>query len=196
MSRTIPMMPPRVRKIVMVVHVLCAVSWLGLTIGDVTMALTALTTDDPALQHAMFRALNVIGGTLLLPVSLLTLLTGLMQAFGTPWGLLKHKWVLTKFLLTSVAVLLTPFSLLPGLRDNVAIVENTPADQLADIGASGWNGLLSSGGVSLTLYTTCLVLSIFKPWGRTKRGQRAIANRGADRRAELNRTADRAESVM
>lgn len=196
MSRTIPMMTPRVRKLVMVVHVLFAVSWLGLTIGNVTMALTALTTDNPELQHAMFRAMNVIGGTLLLPISLLTFLTGLLQAFATPWGLLKHKWVLTKFLLTSVAVLLTPFSLLPGLRENVAIVDSTPAGQLADIGASGWNGLLSSGGVSLTIYTTCLVLSIFKPWGRTKRGQRALADRRGDRRAELDGAADRAEPVV
>lgn len=196
MSRTIPMMTPRQRKLVMIVHVACAVSWLGLTIGNVTMALTALTTDDPELQHAMFRALNVIGGTLLLPISLLTFLTGLLQAFTTPWGLLKHKWVLTKFLLTSVAVILTPFSLLPGLRENVAIVEATQPGQLADIGADGWNGLLSSGGVSLTLYTTCLVLSILKPWGRTKRGRRALAERRGDRRAELDRAADRAESVV
>jgi hypothetical protein len=39
------------------------------------------------------------------PLDCLALLTGLIMAFGTPWGLLRHYWVLIAFRLTSFALI-------------------------------------------------------------------------------------------
>jgi hypothetical protein len=77
-----------------------------------------------------------------------------------------------KFVLTLVAVTLTPLSLLPGIHEAIAVVENTPVDRLAEVDASG---LLFAGCVSTSMYLTCVVLSVFKPWGRTGFGKRKLA---------------------
>jgi hypothetical protein len=44
---------------------------------------------------------------------------------------------------------------------------DTPADQLAGIGRLGMT-TLAAGIVSTTMYLTNAVLSVLKPWGRTR----------------------------
>jgi hypothetical protein len=163
-------MPPTVRKTVLSLHVIVAVGWLGVTFGDVTLGLTAILTDTPAVQHSMFRALGTIADVLLLPIAWLAYGTGLLLALGTRWGLVRHKWVLVKFLLTTLTVGLTTFSLVPGLKTMRDTVNDTPADQLVPLGAAEVSGLITAGIVSTTCYVTAVVLSIFKPWGRTRWG--------------------------
>jgi hypothetical protein len=163
-------MPPTVRKTVQSLHVIVAVGWLGLTFGDVTLGVTAVVTDTPSVQHAMFRALGTIADVLLLPIAWVAYATGILMALGTRWGLVRHKWVLTKFLLTTLTVALTTFSLVPGLKTMRDTVNATPADELVPMSTADVSGLVSAAVVSTTCYTICVVLSIFKPWGRTRWG--------------------------
>jgi hypothetical protein len=178
-GRKLPLMRPRVRKIVLVLHVVSSVSWLGLSIGYLTLGITAVVTDRPERQHAMFLALGVLGDMLLLPISWTAFLTGLLLAVGTHWGLFQHVWVLVKFALTLVAVVLIPLNLLQGIHAMVVAVEHTAVGQLTDVGGGTINGLLSAGCMSSSMYITCVVLSIFKPWGRTGYGTRKMAGRPA-----------------
>ena len=164
-------MPPKVRRTVLVLHIIAAVSWLGLTFADVTLAITAMASENPEVRHAMFRALGTIADILLIPVAWTAFLTGLLLALGTQWGLLRHKWVLTKFCLTVLTVALTTFSLVPGLKGMRDEVNATPAGELVQLETSDVTALISAGIISTTIYTTCVVLSVFKPWGRTKRGR-------------------------
>lgn len=167
-ARRIPLMPPPVRRTVLVLHVITAVGWLGVTFADVALGATALATNDPELQHAMFRALGVIADFVLVPIAWSAFLTGLLLALGTKWGLVRHKWVLTKFVLTTLVVLLTTFSLTPGLKAQRDAAESAAADQLI---ATDPNSMISAGVVSTTIYTICVLLSIVKPWGRTRWGR-------------------------
>jgi hypothetical protein len=73
-----------------------------------------------------------------------------------------------KFTLTTIAVVLIPLSLLPGLRELSSLVANTPPDQLTDVGAVGLD-ILAAGLVSTSMYVTNAVLSVLKPWGRTRK---------------------------
>lgn len=177
--RKLPAMRPRLRRTVLVLHVVSSVSWLGLSIGYLTLAITAVVTDSPEQQHAMVRAVGVLGDRLLLPISWIAFLTGVWIALGTHWGLFRHKWVLVKFALTLVAVVLIPSSLLPGIHQAVATVAHTAPGQFTDIGVATTRGLLSAGCVSSSMYITCVVLSIFKPWGRTRFGKRKLAGQPA-----------------
>lgn len=170
-TRRLALMPQRVRKTVLVLHVITAVGWLGVTFADLALGVTALTTDRPEIQHAMFQALGVIATFVLIPIAWSAFLTGLLLALGTKWGLIRHKWVLTKFLLTTVVVTLTTFSLTPGLKERRAEVEATPADQLLLLEVDDRSGMISAGIVSTSIYVICVLLSILKPWGRTRWGR-------------------------
>jgi hypothetical protein len=159
---------PTTRKWLLLLHVVVSVGWLGLNVGLLTLEITGLTTDDPTTQHTALGALYLIGGPLLIPVSLLAYTSGILLGFYSKWGVFRYRWVLVKFTLTTVAVVLVPLSLLPGLGDLSQLVANTPADELADLGPLGLS-MLAAGCVSTTMYVTNALLSVLKPWGRTRR---------------------------
>jgi hypothetical protein len=159
---------PTTRKWLLILHIVTSVGWLGLNVGNLTLAVTGLTTDDPGTQHVALQALYLVGGTLLIPVSLLAFTSGVALSLLTQWGLFRYRWVMVKFTLTLIAVVLIPLSLLPGLRELSAMVTATAPDRLTDVGGVGMD-ILAAGLVSTTMYVTNAVLSVLKPWGRAKK---------------------------
>ncbi|MFI9011728.1 hypothetical protein ACIGNX_31275 [Actinosynnema sp. NPDC053489] len=146
-------MRPKARKTWLLLHVISSVGWLGVTAGMLVLALAAF--DEPRLYQAM----ALLGDLVVLPLALAALATGVVLSLGTRWGLVKHRWVLVKFVLTVVAVVATAFALRSGLHD--------AADGV--VGTAGRDVLVASC-VSLVLYTVNTALSVFKPWGRTRWG--------------------------
>ncbi len=59
-----------------------------------------------SLRVAPGLAMDLTGWFVIVPFSLASLVTGLVQALGTTWGLFRHYWVLIKFLITVVAAVL------------------------------------------------------------------------------------------
>ncbi|MER5260951.1 hypothetical protein ABTZ99_02555 [Actinosynnema sp. NPDC002837] len=143
---------PKAGKTWLLLHVVTSVGWLGVTIGMLVLALAAF--DAPQLYQAM----ELLGDLVVLPLALGALVTGVVLSLGTKWGLVRHRWVLVKFVLTVVAVIATTFSLRSGLHE--------AADGVVAAGGD----VLAAACVSLALYTFNTVLSVFKPWGRTRWG--------------------------
>lgn len=158
------------RRVLLTLHVITSVGWLGLSLANISLAITVNTTSDPQIQHSIYRVLEIIGNTVILPVSITAFITGVLVSVGTQWGLLRHRWVLVKFGLTLLTVLLTFFSMVPGLREASAVVDATAPGELAQLDGSG---LLYAAFVSTSIYTINVVLSVFKPWGRTRWGGQA-----------------------
>ncbi|MGW0534670.1 DUF2269 family protein [Streptomyces sp. NPDC003032] len=173
-----------VRRATLVVHVIGAACWLGLTLGLVALALTAITTGSTAAVEAAVRSMKVFADWLVLPLALLTLLSGLLLSLGTQWGLAKHRWVYTKFWLTLATTTASAFALRPGVDDSVATV--AAGGPITDA-----SGLIAGPLVSLSAYLFMTVLSVLKPWGLTRRGQR---QRGEKERASAHKRVD-AEDV-
>lgn len=148
-----------VRRGILVAHVAVSVSWLGLTVGLLTLGITAFVSGDPATAEAATRSMKTFGDWLVVPVALLSLVSGLVLSLGTPWGLARHRWVWTKFWLTLVTTGLSIFSLRPGI--NAAA-----ADGVADI------DLVIAPSVATATYLFITAISVLKPWGLTRRGRR------------------------
>jgi hypothetical protein len=83
-----------------------SVGWLGAAAAYIALAITGITSVDAQQAHAAYLSLELIGWLVIVPASLASLLTGLVQLLGTEWGLFRHYWVSAKFLLTSVATLI------------------------------------------------------------------------------------------
>ncbi|MFC8701621.1 DUF2269 domain-containing protein [Streptomyces anulatus] len=148
-----------VRRGILAAHVAVSVSWLGLTVGLLTLGITAFVSGDPATAEAATRSMKTFGDWLVVPVALLSLVSGLVLSLGTPWGLARHRWVWTKFWLTLVTTGLSIFSLRPGI--NAAA-----ADGVADI------DLVIAPSVATATYLFITAISVLKPWGLTRRGRR------------------------
>ncbi|MFI2187259.1 DUF2269 domain-containing protein [Streptomyces sioyaensis] len=167
------------RRAVLVLHVAVSVSWLGLTLGLLALGLTGYTTGSPEMATAAYRAMKVFGDWLVLPIALMSLVSGLVLSLGTPWGLARHRWVVIKFWLTLLTLLLSVFALRPGINHlAAAAAAGTPPAGIQ---------LVIASAVATAIYFFLTAISVLKPWGPTKRGSRLRAAQSAGARARRAR---------
>lgn len=157
-------MPPRLRKVALTLHVSTSVGWLGAILAYLAVDITAVSSHDVSTVRGAYAAMEVIVVYAIVPLALASVLIGTINAIGTPWGLLRHYWVLTKLLLTVFAAV-------------ILLIETQTVTSLAATAASsadprGLPGTLvhSVGGLVLLLIT--VILSVFKPQGMTRYGWR------------------------
>ena len=163
------------RKLLLTTHVIASIGWFGAAAAVLSLGIAALASTTGAL--AMYQATEVVWRFIIVPLSLAALVTGILQALATQWGLLRHYWVLTKFVITLAAVLLLLLhtgSLLPALAraavDGSEIVVNGSAHAHGGIPPRVHLVVAAGGTLLLLLITT--TLSVYKPWGRTRFGRR------------------------
>lgn len=168
---------PRQRRVVLALHVVCAAGWLALYPAMLVLGITAATTSDPELARAAYLALGRLGLTLIAPFSLAALFTGLTISSGTKWGVLRHKWVVTKLCIVLIITLYDNLVLDPKLQDDARRVSHARPGVLPAALAGGHPAVVA-GIIGTTLISTATVLAIFKPWGRTKRGRKALSPDG------------------
>ena len=88
------------RKILFVAHISFSIGWFGAVAAFVVLNVWALKTQDIQVIRSAYIAMDLLGWYLILPFCFSSLIIGLTQALLTPWGLLKHYWIATKFFLT------------------------------------------------------------------------------------------------
>lgn len=162
-------MPPSLHKFALTAHVTCSVGWLGAVAGFLALALAGLTSLDTRRVHAAYLAMDVITSFVIVPLCLAALLTGLVQSLGTPWGMVRHYWVVAKLVITvpSTIILLTHVQAIQYMADVAAELPLADGDfrQLRI-------QLAASAGAALLALLVTTALSVFKPRGLTPYGQR------------------------
>ncbi|MEM1506117.1 DUF2269 domain-containing protein [Domibacillus sp. 8LH] len=159
-------MTPGLRKFALTAHIIFSIGWLGAVISFLALVITALITEDAQTVAAIWIAMESIGWFAIVPLALASLLTGLVMAIGTPWGLFRHYWVLFKFLLT----ILTTIILLLNMG-TVSYLADISAESRS-IELAGMRGELIHAGGGLLVLLVITILSIYKPRGMTRYGLR------------------------
>lgn len=148
-------------------HIAASVGWIGAIAASLALAVVAFVTTDPAVAGAVYRVLEPLGWAALVPFSLAALLTGVIQSLVSPWGLIRHYWVLLKLVLNvfAVVVLLLYMQTLAGF-----------ARAAAGGGAAGPSlSPVVHAAAAIVLLLIALVLSVYKPRGLTTRRYRREA---------------------
>lgn len=165
-----PLMSPPVRKTVLCLHVMMSVSWLGIDFAMLTLGITGRTSSNLETMRESYVTMERFGEILVIPAGLGAVLTGLLLGLCTPWGLFRYSWVTVKLVIGLAALTLAVFAL--PIQLHHAASQVTGPHPSTEIGFVA-NTLVIAPTVALVLYTSNLVLSIFKPWGRTSRGARS-----------------------
>lgn len=155
-------LPRRVRRALIVLHVAVSVGWLGVSFGLLALAVTARFTDDPATVNVAYRAMSILAESIIVPVSLVSLVSGIVLATGRPWGLTRHYWIVVKLVLTLITTALSIFALralIAGAVEALAAGAARPDDRTA-------NDLTIAPTVATLTYTAIVAISVLKPWGR------------------------------
>lgn len=162
-------MTPRFRKVVLTAHVTFSVGWLGAVATFLALAVAGLSSQDAQMVRAAYLAMALTGWFVIVPLSLASLLSGLIQSLGTMWGLFRHYWVLIKLLMTVLAsiVLLAhmrPISYMAALVAEKAL----SGDELRGLRIQ----LVADAGAALLVLLVATTLSVYKPRGVTRYGRR------------------------
>jgi len=161
-------MRPGLRQFALTAHVACSVGWLGADAGFLALAVAGLTSQNAQLVRAVYLAMEVTAWFVIVPLSFASLLTGLVQALGTKWGLFRHYWILVKLLLTIFATIALLVHMQPiGYLARVA-AETTlsSADLRLQI------QLVVAPGIGLLVLLAATALAVYKPRGMTRYGWR------------------------
>lgn len=160
---------PRLRKAALTTHVVASVGWLGAVAVFLALGIVGVASADAEVVRAAYITMEAAGWYVLLPLSIASLLTGLLQSLGTRWGLFQHYWVIAKLLinLVSTAVLLLYMQWLESIAD---LARATPVDGGLD--ALRDPSPIVHSAAALVLLVAAATLSVFKPRGLTRYGQR------------------------
>lgn len=166
---------PSVRKGLLCLHVALSGMFLGVAVVMMTVAILAAGADDVTVAHWHYALLEALDLTILPWASMGSITSGLAVSLTGKWGLVKHYWVLVKFLLAVLAV-----------ASGIVFVQGwvvAAAQQSALLVAAGGSGvepgadpawLVGGFGFGGALVLAATVLSVYKPWGRTRFGRRVV----------------------
>jgi hypothetical protein len=162
-------MTPNLRKLALTAHITVSVGWLGAVAGFLALAVAGLTSQDAQLVRAAYLAMDLTASFVIVPLSLASLLTGLVQSLGTPWGLFRHYWILLKLLITVLATLILLVHMKP-ISYMASVVSETTLSS-GDFRQLRIQLVANAGAALLALLVTT-TLSVYKPSGMTPYGQR------------------------
>lgn len=158
-------MGPRLRKFALTAHLTVSVGWIGAVAAYLALVLAAWTSRDAQTVRAAWVGMEVIGWYVLVPLAVASLLTGVVMALGTPWGLFRHYWIVFSLLLTLIATSV--------LVAHMPTVSAFAGDVTAATSASraGLPGELLHAGGGLLVLVVVAGLNVYKPRGRTPYGR-------------------------
>jgi hypothetical protein len=173
-------MPPALRKFALAVHLALSIGWIGAVAAYISFDVATVTTQDAQTLRAAYLAMESIARSVIVPLALASLLTGLVVALGTKWGLFRHYWVLISLVLTTLAtvVLLVETRTISALAA-IAADPTTSGDDLRALPST----LVHSVGGTVVLLVI-LVLNVYKPRGMTRYGWRKEEQRKALQRSK------------
>lgn len=170
---------PGVRKAWLLAHVVISVGWFGGGYAMLVLGIAAMS--DAGLRPAAYELMHLSDAAIMIPGSLGALVTGLVLGLRTKWRLLHHWWVVVKLLLTVGAMVFAYVYVARNVKTALATaLETVGRDPGTDIGRLSGSVVAGSAVMLVVLFATTL-LSVVKPWGRTRWGRKAFKRRPAGR---------------
>lgn len=131
---------------------------MGAVLSSLAIGIAGMTSDDGEIVRAAYVILEVLGWYVLVPLSVASLLSGLVCSWGTTWGVFRHYWVVAKLVINVFAVV-------------VLLMYTQTLAQLADSAERTASPALHAGA-ALVLLVVATVLGMYKPRGLTRYGWR------------------------
>jgi SNF family Na+-dependent transporter len=169
-------MAPPLRTLALAIHLTVAGGWIGAVVAYLALHIAADWSRDPQTVRAAWIAMELTGWFVIVPLAIASLMTGLVMALGTPWGLLRHYWTLLALVLTVFAVVVLVMHM-PTVSTRADAARDAEPALLDEI-----EGDLPHPAIGLGVLLGIQWLNVYKPRGMTPHGQR----KRYQRRAQLD----------
>lgn len=167
-------MTPGWRKLVLTAHITTSVGWLGAVVAYIALDVAAVTSRHAETVRAAWIARDLTVWYAIVPLAVASVLIGVVNALGTPWGLFRHYWVVTKLLLTLLATSI--------LLQEAQSIKYMAKAAVSNPDPRPGSLIHSVGGLVVLLIVT--ILSVFKPRGVTRYGWRKQQQQRGSRREQ------------
>jgi hypothetical protein len=156
-------MPAGLRKLLLTLHVASSVGWLGAVGGFLALALQGLTSQDVDLTRGVYLSMDITTWFVIVPLAFASLITGIASSISSPWGLIRHYWVLLKLLTTAFVTV-------------ILMVHMRPIESLASAAARGRLDaalhearqlMVIASGLAIVALSMLTGISVYKPRGMT-----------------------------
>lgn len=142
-------------------HVVCSVSWIGAVAVFAALAVSGIANPNEPSARGAYLAMGLTAWHVIVPLALASLVTGVVSSLGTPWGLLRHYWVLIKLIVTVFSAV-------------ILVIHLQPIDALASAAARGdldvalrgpQEMMATASAIAVVALIVLTALSIYKPRG-------------------------------
>lgn len=141
------------RRAVLCLHIVASVGLLGEVSGFLAVAIQAARTDDPAFAVASYDLLATFSLVFGIPLSFTALVTGVVLARRSKWGLFRYPWVTIKLGLLASVILVG------------ALVLGPTVDRIRD-GGGGESLVIAGAAWDVGALALATALSVYKPGRR------------------------------
>jgi hypothetical protein len=160
------LLPPRIRKLVLGLHLIVSVGWIGAVAVYLAFGVAAVSSGDTSTIRAAWTAMELTGWYVCMPLAAGSLVTGVGMSLGTKWGLFRHYWVLISLLLTAVCVVILLLHM-PSVSTTADLAQTAEGPALEALG-----GDLLHPSAGLVVLLAVHFLNVYKPAGLTRYGWR------------------------
>lgn len=158
-------MSPKLNRVMLTTHITVSVGWFGAVAVFIALAITGIASANMQLARSSYLAMELSGWFVIVPFCIASLVTGVIQALGTKWGLLKHYWIVVKLILTLFATVALLLHMKPIGDLSLAASSNVDfTNALPDLKLQ----IVVNAGAAFLLLLAIITISVFKPWGKTK----------------------------
>src|SRR5262245_27189873 len=149
-------MSPSLRKFVLTTHVTFTVGWLGAVVVFLASAVLGVTSQNAQIVRGAYLVMEPTAWSVLVPLAFASLLTGIIQSLGTPWGFFRYYWVVYKLLLTAAAT-------------TILLIYMGTFRQMAAVAADPDVGIAAVRNASPVLHSVLAILEIGRASCRERR---------------------------
>lgn len=159
-------MNSRVSKLMLTTHITFSIGWIGTVAAFLALSIVGLVGNDQ-LVRSCYIAMEIVAWFVIVPFCFASLLTGLIQALGTHWGLFKHWWILVKLILTVISTLILMLHIQPiSYLAKVASQKVLASDELGSLRIR----IIADAGAAILVLVAITTVSVYKPWGKIQFG--------------------------
>ena len=148
-------------------HILATVGLFGADLVLVTLGFSAVFGADPS---SVYPSARLVGSTILAPLALISLGSGVVLARLSGWGLFRYWWVTLKLAITLTLTLVVLTVLVPRLGTAAAIAAaGSPFDAAQRL------PLALAPALATVFLILNVALAVYKPDWRVRRGEHQLA---------------------
>lgn len=153
------------QKALKTVHLISASLWLSNVISLLFLPIISrniASGDQLYMYNVMYHFIDMF---LLTPAAIITLTTGLIYSIFTKWGFFKHGWIIYKWVVTVLIIIIGTFYLGPMVTKLLEIADIKRIDALQDqYYLHGETIGLYAAIINSLLLIIAVIFSVYKPW--------------------------------